>query len=88
MAHVQKHVITVKRTSKQETRRQGRWIAPGGCERTKRFTRKAEAWVKQQELSHFTSSWVDPDRGKKPCPEWVEEWQSTAPQGRRPRPAR
>ncbi len=81
MAHVQKISYTSRRMGKKTTAWQGRYTAPDGRERTKRFKRKvdAENWGKANEGDLVRGAWVDPKAGQVTLRAFADSWLEQRP---------
>jgi hypothetical protein len=70
MAHVEK---------RGPNRWRARYRGPDGRERSKTFTKRADAdrWLAGVEVSKASGEWVDPRLGKITFTQWVDRWSST-----------
>ena len=68
-----------KRTRNGRTTYRVRYRDPAGRQRSKVFTRKADAdgWLTDNDYAKRHSGWVDPAAGKVRLGEWAERWYGT-----------
>jgi integrase len=81
MGYVQKKIYKSRRedSTKETVAWVGRYTAPDGRERSRRFAKKSDAdkWLKANQGDVVRGQWIDPKAGRVPFVEWAEEWRDT-----------